>query len=305
MTIFEKADAELLPGFERRAVTVNGNAIMSLSAGNGPPLLMLHGDPQTHLCWHRLAPRLAERFTVVLTDLRGRGESHKPGLLANGNAYSKREMAEEQRAVMRELGHERFAVIGHDRGARVARRLALDHPGTVSRLVAMDIIPALNFYEAANASIAQDYFYFFFLTQDHPIPDDLIKGNAHLFMRQILFGLSDKPVPYAPAAVDAYLEASTSPDSVTAMCECFRAGFKIDPFHDEEDRKQGKKITCPTLVMWGEWSVVGRHFDVEAVWSEWSQDPAFAPVPSGHFIPEEAPEAAFKVIIDFLTGSEG
>ena len=300
MTIFEKADAELLPGFERRVVTVNGNAIMSLSAGNGPPLLMLHGDPQTHLCWHKIAPRLAERFTVVLTDLRGRGESHKPGLVANGSAYSKREMAAEQRAVMRELGHERFAVIGHDRGARVARRLALDHPETVSRLVAMDIIPTLNFYEAANASIAQEYFYFFFLTQDHPIPDDLIKGNAHPFMSQILFGLSDKPVPYETAAVDAYLAASTSADAVTAICECFRAGYRIDRFHDEDDRKQGKKITCPTLVMWGEWGVVGRHFDVAKVWSEWCLDPEFEPVPSGHFIPEEAPEAALAAIDRFL-----
>lgn len=300
MTLFEQADAELLPGFRRQGVRVDGHDILTLTGGSGPPLLMLHGDPQTHLCWHLIAPRLAERFTVVLTDIRGRGESHKPGLVDGGNAYTKREMAAEQVAVMRALGHRKFSLVGHDRGARVSRRLALDHPDVVERLVVMDIIPALDFYEKINARIAQDYFYFSFLTQDHPVPERLIQGDAEAFLRLILLGLSDKPVAYAPTALRAYLAANTTPEAVTAMCECFRAGYHIDRRHDAADRASGNRIKCPTLVMWGERGVVGRHFDVRAIWEAWCADPSFAPMPSGHFIPEEAPEAAFAAIDRFL-----
>ncbi len=194
MTTFEAADAKLLPGFKRQPVEIDGKQIMTLSAGSGPSLLMLHGDPQTHLCWHHIAPKLSKRFSVVLTDIRGRGETHKPGYDDRNNAYSKRAMAEEQLAVMRALGHDSFAIISHDRGARVARRLTLDHPDTVTQLVIMDIVPALDFYEALNADIAQDYFYFSFLTQDHPVPERLIAGNRKGFLRLILEGLSDKTV---------------------------------------------------------------------------------------------------------------
>ena len=147
---------------------------------------MLHGDPQTHLCWHLIAPQLAEHFTLVLTDIRGRGETHKPTQSHDHNAYSKRSMANEQVAVMDALGYSRFSLVGHDRGGRVARRLALDHPSVVEQLIIMDIIPALDFYELANTDIAQDYFYFFFLTQAYPLPEMLINGDAELFMRQIL-----------------------------------------------------------------------------------------------------------------------
>lgn len=300
MSIFETADAELLPGFERRLVDAGDGAIMTLTAGSGPPLLMLHGDPQTHLCWHRIAPRLTDRFTVVLPDLRGRGESHKPGPGPNGSAYAKRVMAAEQLAVMRALGHARFALTGHDRGARVARRMALDHPEAVERLAVMDVIPALDLYEGMTAEVAQDYFYFSFLTQPHPVPDDLIKADPESFMRGILLGLSDRPVAYAPTALAAYLAASATPEAVTAMCECFRAGYHIDRRHDERDRRDGRKIACPTLVLWGERGVVGRRFDVEAIWRGWRADAAFAPMPSGHFIPEEAPDAAYDALARFL-----
>lgn len=300
MTIFEEADEKLLPGFRRRPVEVDGNPVMTLTAGTGPALLMLHGDPQTHLCWHHLAPALSERFTVVLTDIRGRGETHKPAHGTRENAYAKRAMADEQLAVMRALGHQTFVLVAHDRGARVARRLALDHPEVVTRLVVMDIIPALDFYEQSNADIAQDYFYFSFLTQDHPVPERLISGDPEAFLRLILQGLSDEPVEYEPVAMAAYLKANTTPEAITAMCECFRAGFHIDRLHDTEDRKNGRRIFCPTLVMWGEKGVVGTHFDVESVWRRWCTDPVFAPMPSGHFIPEEAPDAALAAIEHFL-----
>ncbi len=300
MNIFEEADAKLLPGFKRQFVNIDGSHILALTAGGGPPLLMLHGDPQTHLCWHHLAPKLTDRFTVVLTDIRGRGESHKPGYAAGNNAYSKREMAVEQVAVMRALGHETFSLVAHDRGARVARRLALDHPKIVKQLVVMDIIPALDFYENSNAQIAQDYFYFSFLTQDYPIPDQLIAGDPEAFLRLILLGLSDQVVHYDERALSAYINANTTPDAITAMCECFRAGYHIDQMHDVADRANGKKISCPTLVMWGERGVVGKHFDVRRIWEGWCEQPRFASMPSGHFIPEEAPVEAFAALSNFL-----
>lgn len=304
MTIFEEADAQLLPGFERRFVDVDGNLVLALTAGDGPPLLLLHGDPQTHLCWHHLAPMLTDRFTVVLTDLRGRGESHKPGHNKLQNAYTKRDMAQEQLAVMRALGYDRFSLVAHDRGARVARRLTLDHPDAVSQLVVMDIIPALDFYENSNAEIAQDYFYFSFLTQDYPVPERLIAGDPDGFLRLILMGLSDRAVRYDDFALKAYLTANTTPEAITAMCECFRAGYHIDRGHDMEDRTNGKKITCPTLVMWGERGVVGRHFDVQRVWRAWCSQPQFAPISSGHFIAEEAPDDALSALNAFLTVPE-
>jgi haloacetate dehalogenase len=300
MSRFEEADRELLPGFRRRFVPTTDGTILALTAGEGPPILMLHGDPQTHLCWHHQAVQLAEHHAVVLTDLRGRGESHKPEPGSGLHAYAKRTMAAEQLEVMRALGHDRFTVAGHDRGARVARRLALDHPEAVDRLVVMDIVPALDFYENLTAEIAQDYFYFVFLTQDHPIPETLIAGDPRGFVRLILTGLSDKPVPYAPTALETYLASATQPESIAAMCECFRAGFHLDRVHDAEDRANGRTIKCPTLVMWGEHGVVGRHFDLPGIWSRWCDSPAFQPMPTGHFIPEEAPADVLSALRAFI-----
>ncbi len=299
-SIFEEADRALLPDFVRQPVMIDGSQIMTLSAGRGPALLMLHGDPETHLCWHHLAPRLVDRFTVVLTDIRGRGESHKPGFAEGKNAYSKREMATEQVAVMRALGNERFSLVGHDRGARVARRLTLDYPEAVAQLVVMDIVPALDLYEHYNAKIAQDYFYFSFLTQDHPIPDRLVQADPEAFLHLILQGLSDKTITYDPLALKAYLAANATDEAAVAMCECFRAGYHIDQVHDAADRATGHKIACPTLVMWGERGVVGKHFDVRRIWEAWCADLKLAPMPSGHFIPEEAPEEALAALNRFL-----
>lgn len=300
MNIFEKADATLLPGFRRELISINGNDLMCLSAGSGPPLLMLHGDPQTHLCWHHIAPKLTDRFTVILTDLRGRGESHKPGFKEGSNAYSKRDMAEEQVALMYTLGYDQFSIVAHDRGARVARRMAIDFPNKIKQLVVMDIIPSLDFYENLNAQIAHDYFYFTFLTQNYPVPDDLIKANPEDFLLLILQGLSEKEIDYSPLALKVYLTANATPEAVTAMCECFRAGYHIDQHHDLDDRENGRKITCPTLVMWGLENVVGKYFDVESIWNSWCDQASFAPMPGGHFIPEEAPVASYKALNDFL-----
>lgn len=302
MTDFEDIDRLLLPAFERSMMRTKDGSVRVLVAGSGPPLLMLHGDPQTHLCWHRIAPELAERFTVVLTDLRGRGETHKPGPSSDHRPYSKRVMAAEQLEVMEQLGFSRFLLVGHDRGARVARRLALDHPEKVERLAVMDIVPALDFYERANAAIAQDYFYFFFLTQPHPQPETLIGGDPRAFMRQILVGLSTDAVPYDPEVLELYLQASSTEPAIVAMCECFRAGITRDVEADQQDRVAGRKIQCPTLVFWGETGVVGRHFDMRQIWRQWAETVSFAPMPSGHFIPEEVPELASERLLAFLQG---
>lgn len=302
MTIYENADRALLPGFERMTVSLPDGDVRTLVGGDGPPVLMLHGDPQTHLCWRKIAPALAQDFTVVLTDLRGRGETHKPGCDADHAPYSKRAMAAEQAAVMERLGFPRFSLVGHDRGARLARRLALDLPERVRSLAVMDIVPALDFYERADSAVAQDYFYFFFLTQAHPLPERLIAGDARAFMAQILTGLSsDAPPVFEADALEVYLRASTSEEAIRAMCECFRAGYGIDRAHDAEDRDAGRVIACPTLVFWGEQGVVGRHFDVPSIWRRWAPDARFAPLPCGHFIPEEAPDATLAHLRELLS----
>ena len=300
MTLFKELDERLFPNFQRHTIQGKDGEIHALVGGNGPPLLMLHGDPQTHLCWHHIAPTLAQDYTVVLTDLRGRGESHKPGITPENIAYSKRVSASEQLEVMETLGFKGFRLVGHDRGARVARRMALDHPDRIERLAVMDIVPLLDFYENTTAKIAQDYYYFFFLTQPSPVPEDLIRGNPKTVTSQILTGLPGQVSPYDPDVFRAYLASGASEDGIVAMCECFRAGLSQDIHHDRDDRKAGRTIGCPTLVMWGEEGVVGKNFDIRGIWSSWAPDCTFAPMPCGHFIPEEEPTLALNSLRKFL-----
>lgn len=300
MTLFKELDDKFFPNFKRHAIQGKDGKIHALVGGKGPPLLMLHGDPQTHLCWHQMAPALAQDYTVVLTDLRGRGESHKPGQTPENIAYSKRTQAREQLEVMEALGFKSFRLVGHDRGARVARRMALDHPDRIERLAVMDIVPIVDFYERTTAQIAQDYYYFFFLTQPSPIPENLIRGNPETFTGQILTGLPGQVTPYDPEIFKAYIASSTNEDSIVAMCECFRAGLSQDIYHDRHDRQAGRTIACPTLVIWGEKGVVGTNFDMRDIWSSWASDCTFAPMPCGHFIPEEEPTLALNTLREFL-----
>ncbi|WP_170378824.1 alpha/beta fold hydrolase [Ruegeria atlantica] len=300
MTHFEELDSRLLPGFKRQVVRGSEGDILAVVGGDGPPLLMLHGDPQTHLCWHRIAPALALNYTVVLTDIRGRGESHKPGLSPENTAYAKRASAREQLDVMKTLGFDKFRLVGHDRGARIAMRMALDHPDRIDRLAVMDIAPTLDFYENTTGQIAQDYYYFFFLTQPSPIPETLMMGSPEAVVRQILTGLPGQVAPYDPDAFEAYLDAGAREDAIVAMCECFRAGLSQDIKHDRDDREAARTIACPTLVMWGDQGVVGTHFDLRSIWSRWAPNCSFAPMPCGHFIPEEQPELALQKLEKFL-----
>lgn len=256
---------------------------------------MLHGDPQTHLCWHRVAPALSADHTVVLADLRGRGESHKPPPAAGHDAFSKRTTRPNRWASCAVSAPSAMPSSGRIGGPRVARRMALDHPDRVSALAVVDIVPAIDLYERTTAAMAQDYYYLFFLTQAHPLAERMIADAAEDFMRGILTGLGGD-VPCDPAALALDLHTATRPEAIAAMCECFRAGITCDRAHDAADRAAARRIACPTLAMWGAQGVAGRHFDMAATWRAWAPDIRLAPVPAGHFIPEEAPEETLAAL---------
>lgn len=296
---FAGLDARLLPGFRRVRLAVGQGHVQAMVGGSGPPVLLLHGDPQTHLCWSGVAPALAARFQVVLADLRGRGESWAPAGAATPD-YAKRVMAGEMREAMAALGHTRFAVVGHDRGARVARRLALDHPDAVTRLAVLDIAPALDLYEAVDDALAQEYFYFWFLTQPAPTPERLIAGAPEAFMRSILTGLGSASGVYDDGALDLYVRAAARPEAVAAMCACFRAGRDIDRVDDAADRAAGRRIAAPTLALWGADSVVGRLMRPAEIWARWCAELQAEATPGGHFLPEETPDAVAARLLRFL-----
>lgn len=299
MSIFEDLDQQYFPGFERRTVALGDGQVHALVGGSGPPVLLLHGDPQTHLCWHAIAPAFAKDRTVVLADLRGRGESHKPGPTPDHLPYAKRTMATEMLALMHRLGHDHFDLVGHDRGARVAQRLASDYPGSVRSLTIMDIVPVIDLYERTTAAIAHNYIYFYFLTQPHPWPERLIAGDPAGFMGQILTGLGGA-ITYPQEVLDLYLRSATAPTAITAMCECFRAGATIDIEHDTTDLHQGRRLAMPCLVLWGSEGVVGRCFDVPGIWRNWAPGARFQTLACGHFLPEEAPDGVLAALRPFL-----
>jgi haloacetate dehalogenase len=289
----------LLDTFDRRTITTPDTEIAVRVAGSGPGLLLLHGYPQTGVMWHRIAPRLAERFTTVVPDLRGYGASGKPNGAPGGSLYSKRVMAADQVAVMRELGFERFALVGHDRGARVAHRLTLDHPAAVDRVAVLDIVPTRHVFRNADEILARVYFHWFFLSQEFDLPERLIGADPEYFLRWCLRRWSADESTFAPEAFAEYLAAFVQPDTVHATCEDYRAGAGIDLEHDEADLDQ--RITCPLLALWGEQGFVGRAYDPLAIWQERGTDVRGHSVPGGHFLPEEAPEETLAALFTFLT----
>ena len=255
-----------LPNFTRRDIGTPGARIHLATAGQGPPLLLLHGHPQTHLTWHKVAPALAERFTVVAPDLRGYGDSAKPEGGPNHIAYSKRAMAADQLAVMRALGHERFAVVGHDRGGRVAHRLALDHPDAVSKIAVLDIAPTATMYAKTNQEFATRYFWWFFLIQPFPLPERLIDADPEFFLRTHLDAQSKTPGATSDALFAEYLRCYRDPASRHAICEDYRAAATIDLEHDAAD--SDKRIEVPLLALWGAKGTVGALYDVLETWRE-------------------------------------
>ncbi|MET0541271.1 MAG: alpha/beta hydrolase [Variovorax sp.] len=258
--------------------------------GRGAPLLLLHGHPQTHVIWHRVAPLLADRFTLVMMDLRGYGDSGRPAGGPDHVAYSKREMALDAMAVMQSHGFERFGVLAHDRGARVAHRLAADHPAAVTRMLLLDIAPTLAMYRDTSDAFARAYWHWFFLIQPPPLPEALIESDPSRYVRSAMGNRHAGLAPFAPDALAEYERCAAIPGSAHAVCEDYRASASIDLEHDRIDVGSGLRLQQPLKVLWGGQGVVGRCFDVLALWRERAVDVSGHALPCGHYLPEEAPQ---------------
>jgi haloacetate dehalogenase len=281
-------------GFERTRIETGEAAIHVRHGGDGPPLLLLHGHPQTHAMWHRVAPRLARDFTVVVTDLRGYGQSSKPPSAPGHEPYSKRAMARDQVAVMERLGFETFSVAGHDRGGRCAYRLALDHPARVRALAALDIVPTSEAWRRADMEFGLVNYHWFFLAQPFDLPERLIARDpdAYYFREPREF--------FAPEALADYRRSVHDPETIHAICEDYRAGATVDFALDEEDRKRGRRIACPVLALWAGRDELERWYDVLAIWREWADDVRGRPLDCGHFLAEEAPDETYAELAAFF-----
>jgi haloacetate dehalogenase len=290
--------AELFPGFTSFRIQTEEVTINGVMGGQGPPLLLLHGYPQTHAEWHRVAPALAQRFTVVATDLRGYGDSSKPPDGSRHEGHCKRSMARDQIAVMRELGFARFAVVGHDRGGRVAHRMALDYPDAVSRVAVLDIVPTLRLYSTVTKEFATVYYHWFFLIQPAPMPETLIAGKEDFYLRHGMFrGLVPSVIP--EGVYTEYLRCYQDAATLHAMCEDYRAAATIDLEHDKADLHT--KVGCPLLAIWGSKGAMDPLYDVLATWRERASDVRGGPLPGGHWLPEQVPDELTAELLMFLS----
>ena len=287
----------MFEGFERVTIETTGAAINVVTGGKGSPVLLLHGYPQTHVMWHKIAPRLAQDFSVVAPDLRGYGDSSKPPDGENHFGYSKRATAHDQVEVMERLGFKHFAVVGHDRGARVAHRLTRDHPDCVTKLAVLDILPTHTVYQQVNKALATAYYHWFFLIQPAPFPETLIGNNAEFYLNAMLGRF--KPQAITAEAFAEYLRCFRDPATIHATCEDYRAAATIDLSHDEADLDH--KIAGPVLALWGEKGFLHKRYDVLAIWRERAVDVRGKAVPCGHFLPEEAPEETLAELRTFLS----
>ena len=289
MTMFE--------GFRLEHVDVGDVTLRVRTGGSGPPLLLLHGHPQTHVMWHRVAPVLAERFTLVLPDLRGYGESSKPPTTQDHAPYSKRAMARDLVGLMEQLGHDSYGVVGHDRGGRVSYRLALDHPERVERLAVLDIVPTADMWRFAERSgkrFGLIEYHWYFLAMPNGLPERVITPapSAYYF--------TERRERFDPAALADYERCVANPETVHAMCEDYRAGAGIDDEIDEGDRAAGRRVQCPVLALWSGRDELGEWFDVLDTWRGWADDVTGHALDAGHYLAEEAPEEVATALIDFL-----
>src|SRR5438552_2451105 len=291
--------APLFPGFTPRRIATSGTEINLIVGGSGPPLLLLHGYPQTHAMWHRIAPRLAQHFTVVCADLRGYGDSGKPVSEPDHCTYSKRAMAQDQVDVMHALGFERFALAAHDRGARVAHRMARDHVDRVERVVVLDISPTAIMYAKTDKAFATAYYHWFFLIQPYDLPERMIGADPGYYLRKTLGGWGTAGLAiFDPTALAEYERCFRDQATIHATCEDYRAAATIDLAHDAADT--GRRIDCPLLVLWGEKGVVHRFFDPVADWNSVASDVRGKALPSGHYVAEEAPDATSAELLSFF-----
>ena len=286
--------------FERGDITIAGNTIHYVRGGSGPALLLLHGHPQTHVIWHKVAATLARHFTVIAADLRGYGDSGKPAGLPDHSNYSKRTMAAELVALMAQLGHDEFDLMGHDRGGRVAYRMALDHPHQVRRLVVLDIAPTLAMYEQTGREFATRYYHWFFLIRPAPLPELLIGGHPGVYLESAIGGGSAGLAPFTPAAYAEYLRCISDPATIHGICEDYRASASIDLEHERADLAAGHKIRCPMLVLWGADGVVGQCFEPLQEWRRLAARVDGKALPCGHYIPEQAPQQLLDEALPFL-----
>ncbi|MDO9252479.1 MAG: alpha/beta hydrolase [Hydrogenophaga sp.] len=291
----------MFKGFQTRTVHRDGVRLHTRMAGDGPPLLLLHGHPQTLAMWHRVAPALAECFTVVLMDLRGYGDSARPTPDAEHREHSKREMALDALAVMAQHGFDRFGVLAHDRGARVAHRLAADHPHAVQRLMLLDIAPTLAMYGHTSEDFARAYWHWFFLIQPPPLPEALIACDPARYVRSVMGSRHAGLAPFDPAALAEYERCAALPGTAASICEDYRASAGIDLEHDRADVAAGHCLMQPLRVFWGEHGTVGRCFDVLSLWRERAHQVTGQALPCGHYIAEELPGRVIAEALTFFT----
>jgi haloacetate dehalogenase len=288
----------MFDGYTLNTIETGEVSIRTRIGGQGPPLLLLHGNPQTHVMWHEIAPALSRHFTVVATDLTGYGMSSKPPSSADHARYSKRALARDQIAVMRTLGYEQFHVAGHDRGARVGYRMALDAPDAVMKLAVMDIVPTGEAFARAGRDFGLGYYHWFFLAQPAPLPEHLINADPDWFWRwHTTRGPRDV---FAPEAVDDYLGCFRNPETVRAICEDYRAGATIDCTHDAADQQAGRRIACPMLVLWGAHGKLEAWYDTLAIWRQWATDVRGRALQCGHYLAEELPEETTRELLRFF-----
>ncbi len=280
--------------FTHRRIETSDAVINLRHGGSGPPVLLLHGHPQTHAMWHLVAPRLAETYTVVCADLRGYGDSSKPPATPDHEPHSKRAMARDQVEVMQRLGFERFAVVGHDRGGRCAYRMALDHPERVLALSVLDILPTSEHFRRTDMAFALGYWHWFFLAQPFPVPERLIGADPDVFYLRRGRDMFDS------AALAEYRRCYTNPETIHAMCEDYRAGATIDMRLDEADRQAGRRIACPVQALWGLRNGLEQWYDVLSVWRDWADHVEGHGIDCGHYLAEEAPEETLAALESFL-----
>ncbi len=285
--------------FKKRQFSYDSIFINYVIGGAGPPLLLLHGYPQSHIMWHKIAPALAKKYTVVVSDLRGYGDSSKPITDKQHSPYSKRAMAKDQVELMRSLGFNQFFLAGHDRGGRVSHRLALDHPQAVKKMVVMDIAPTYTMYKTTDMEFAQAYYHWFFLIQPADIPERMIGADPLYFLNKKFGQWGRDNGAFTKTAFAEYLRCLT-PATIHASCEDYRASASIDLEHDQIDIDNGHKMACPLLAIWGDKGFVGRKYDMLSEWRKWAREVNGYSLPCGHYLPEEAPDETLAALLAFF-----